>query len=376
MTTIYLIRHAEAEGNLFKRIQGQYDSPVTILGKKQIECLERRFADVSIDAVYASDLQRACQTARAIYLPKHLPLHTEPAFREVDMGAWEDVPFGEAMNQDRERMNRFNSGDLSWHAVGGETLGQVQARMTDGLKRVIAANPNRTVAIVGHGTAIRLLLTYLSVSDCYLPEGVNTAVSCLLADENGLHVQWINDSSHLFNEVLCDTHKPKPALVSENIPAELFWFRPWNSSTECELYLKWRSEAWMSSHGTMARYNGDAFLKAVQEHSAYDEDAVQVVLSDGKPAGLIELDFQKESDAGIGFIPFYYVDQAHRKRGLGVQLLGQAISIFRSKGRKRLRLRCAPENGTAYRFYCRCGFKKVGMADDSDVPLYLMERDI
>ena len=36
MTNIYLIRHAEAEGNLYRRIQGQYNSKITPLGEKQI----------------------------------------------------------------------------------------------------------------------------------------------------------------------------------------------------------------------------------------------------------------------------------------------------------------------------------------------------
>ena len=75
MTTIYLIRHAEAEGNYFKRIHGQYDSPVTALGRQQIACLEQRFADIPVDAVYSSDLRRTCQTAEAITMPKGLPLH-------------------------------------------------------------------------------------------------------------------------------------------------------------------------------------------------------------------------------------------------------------------------------------------------------------
>ena len=34
MTTIYLIRHGEAEGNLYRRIHGQFDSNITPLGKR------------------------------------------------------------------------------------------------------------------------------------------------------------------------------------------------------------------------------------------------------------------------------------------------------------------------------------------------------
>ena len=75
MTTIYLIRHAEAEGNLYRIAQGQANSIITDRGWRQIQALERRFADIPVDAVYASDLYRTCTTASAIYRPKGLPLH-------------------------------------------------------------------------------------------------------------------------------------------------------------------------------------------------------------------------------------------------------------------------------------------------------------
>ena len=51
MTTIYLIRHAEAEGNVFRRIHGQYDSCVTPNGRRQIAALAQRFAGIPVDAV-------------------------------------------------------------------------------------------------------------------------------------------------------------------------------------------------------------------------------------------------------------------------------------------------------------------------------------
>ena len=66
MTTIYLIRHAEAEGNLFRRAQGHWNGKITERGKKQIDALAERFKDVHIDAVYSSDLDRARDTAGAL----------------------------------------------------------------------------------------------------------------------------------------------------------------------------------------------------------------------------------------------------------------------------------------------------------------------
>ena len=92
MTTIYLIRHAEAEGNVFRRIHGQYDSCVTPNGRRQIAALAQRFAGIPVDAVSASDLKRTCLTATAIYRQKGLPLHRDARFREVGLGPWEDTP--------------------------------------------------------------------------------------------------------------------------------------------------------------------------------------------------------------------------------------------------------------------------------------------
>ena len=104
MTKVYLIRHAEAEGNLYRRIHGQYDSLVTQQGERQIKALEKRFENVHFDAVYSSDLERTKKTASAIYLPKGLELTALPGLREVNMGSWEDVPWG-----DIEKFNRSSS---------------------------------------------------------------------------------------------------------------------------------------------------------------------------------------------------------------------------------------------------------------------------
>ena len=77
MTTIYLIRHAEAEGNVFRRFHGQYDGLLTPRGLQQAKCLEKRFENIAIDACFSSDLTRTCLTSRAIYMPKGLHLHRD-----------------------------------------------------------------------------------------------------------------------------------------------------------------------------------------------------------------------------------------------------------------------------------------------------------
>ena len=128
MTTIYLIRHAEAEGNVFRRIHGQYDSCVTPNGRRQIAALAQRFAGIPVDAVYASDLKRTCLTATAIYRQKGLPLHRDARFREVGLGPWEDTPFGELERRYPAQLHAFSHDSYHWYVEGAECFLQYAHR--------------------------------------------------------------------------------------------------------------------------------------------------------------------------------------------------------------------------------------------------------
>ena len=81
MTNIYLVRHAEAEGNLFRRAQGQFDGMITSLGYRQVECLRQRFLSIEVEAVYVSDLRRTRITSSAIWQPKGLRPIFSPALQ-------------------------------------------------------------------------------------------------------------------------------------------------------------------------------------------------------------------------------------------------------------------------------------------------------
>ena len=120
MTQIYLIRHAEAEGNLYRRVQGHYDGDITERGRKQIDKLAERFRDIHLDALYSSDLRRAVTTASAITRYHDLPLITTPRLREVAMGCWEDRPWGE-VEYPREQLVHFNCDPENQDVEGCET---------------------------------------------------------------------------------------------------------------------------------------------------------------------------------------------------------------------------------------------------------------
>ena len=201
MTTIYLIRHAEAEGNLYRRVHGWYDSLITDNGYRQIAALRGRFADVPIHAVYSSDLFRTQTTARAIYLSHGLELHTTQGLREISLGAWEDRPWGALEREDALNLIRFNHSAPDFRVRGGETFAQVQARLKKTVLELAAAHPGQTVALFSHGTAIRCLQAAVRGLGPGEMDGLghsdNTAVTCLEVEGDRVRIVYENDNSHL-----------------------------------------------------------------------------------------------------------------------------------------------------------------------------------
>lgn len=364
MTTMYLIRHAEAEGNVYHRYHGWYNSVITGNGFRQIEALARRFAEVRIDAVYSSDLRRTMTTARAIVQPKGLELHTDPGLREIGGGEWEDKTWGELYRENSASLMAFNRADPAWQVPGSETYGGVQMRVAAALRRIAADHPGQTVAVFSHGSAIRTVLAkflgYGLDQIDRVPHGDNTCVAKLVFDGGDMKVEYFNDNSHLGELSTLGRQTWWKENGVDAFGERFLWFRPLDFKTESKLYFEARQEAWSTIHHTMQGFNGYGFLRDAEEHSRYDKRSVMVAMMEDTPAGVLQMDLRRDADKGVGGIPFFYLKPGTRAHGLGVQLLGQAVATYRPLGREYLRLRCAPENDRARRFYERNGFRKVG----------------
>ena len=87
-TTIFLVRHGETVDNARQIMQGQTQGELNQRGREQAEQVARRLASEPLDAIVASDLHRAIQTAEIIAEPHGLPVVTTPLLRERDWGSF------------------------------------------------------------------------------------------------------------------------------------------------------------------------------------------------------------------------------------------------------------------------------------------------
>ena len=87
-TVLFLVRHGETVDNARQIMQGQTQGCLNEKGREQARVVSERLAAEPVDAIVASDLRRAIQTAEIIAEPHGLPVVTTPLLRERDWGGF------------------------------------------------------------------------------------------------------------------------------------------------------------------------------------------------------------------------------------------------------------------------------------------------
>lgn len=164
-TRVYLVRHGETEYNRKRMMQGRrINASLNETGREQAAALGERFADVRLDAVYASSLRRAIQTASAIVaMQSESPaVRCRTAFDEMCWGRYEGMPSCRELSAMLdETFTQWAAGNYAHRVPGGETILEVQKRSVEGFRDVVRRHQGETIAVVAHGRLLRVLLASL-----------------------------------------------------------------------------------------------------------------------------------------------------------------------------------------------------------------------
>ena len=156
-TWVYLARHGEvlhaAEGRFF----GHMDIALSPAGLAQAALGERLGAE-PIEAVYASDLLRAQQSAAPLAAARRTGVMAVPPLREMAMGRWEGLTFAEIRAREPELCDRWLADPFAMPFPDGEGLADLQARALPAFRRVVERHAGRRIAVVAHGGTNRVIL--------------------------------------------------------------------------------------------------------------------------------------------------------------------------------------------------------------------------
>ena len=370
MTTIYLVRHAQAEGNLYRRFHGQFNTDLTGTGLRQLKPLARRFALLPLDAVYSSDLARARRTAEAIAGAKGLSVRLEPRFREVDVGVWDNLPFGELEQHHAEDYALLRRDPQRWHVEGAERWADYTGRFLAALDELAARHDGGSIAVVTHWMILEQVLNRLFPGQW---QGYcdNTAVTCVEAAGGGYTLRYAIDSSHL--PPALSTYAAQRTLREHPELHYNLWYQ--TALHDPERYIQYRREAWELVYGDLRGFDGPAFWSTAVKTCEDDPAALVYAMSGNQIAGILQLNVNGYAALNAGYIPFIYMREAYRHKGLGIQLIGYAALYFQALGRDKLQLSVAPQNLPAIGFYEKYGFHRVAVTGGRN-KLWRMEKDI
>lgn len=188
MLKVYLLRHGEtafnAEGN---RYCGRTDIPLTEKGIAQANAVKEQLKGKTIDAVYASPLMRAKETAKIA--SDGCEIVVDERIIEVDFGKWEGKRRDEFIAESPELWRNWeHSPELTHAGETGETAAEVVERVSDFFNEMLKKHQGQTIMVVGHNGINRLFMSHklgMPLKNYRKIVQQNSSLTMFQLDENG-----------------------------------------------------------------------------------------------------------------------------------------------------------------------------------------------
>ena len=155
---LYLVRHGESAWNVKHLYTGQQDVPLSALGELQAERVAEKFAALELDAIYASPLKRAQDTAKPAAQLKNMPLRLDARLAEIHHGAWEGNPAAVIREQYADEYRAWRTQPHRVKMPDGESLEDVSARVHYFLQDLLAEHHDGNVLLVTHDAVLRVIV--------------------------------------------------------------------------------------------------------------------------------------------------------------------------------------------------------------------------
>ena len=212
MTRIIMIRHGQSLANAQSRFAGHSDFDLSELGKQQAELAAKYLYEREpIDAIYASDLLRAHNTAVPFSKLYGLPITDREGLRELFAGDWEGRTIDEIKELYTEDFRVWREDFSNARCSGGESVAEMYERMTAEVLRIARENEDKRILLATHATPIRVIEAFsrgLSADRVHeVPFVRNSAMNIFEYDGKTLRSVQPNITEHLDDSLQSDVPK-------------------------------------------------------------------------------------------------------------------------------------------------------------------------
>ncbi|WP_291993382.1 histidine phosphatase family protein [Candidatus Accumulibacter sp. ACC003] len=200
-TRICFVRHGETSWNAEKRIQGNIDVGLDEAGLAQADAAAQWLAPLAFDALYSSDLQRARQTAGRIAGALKLVPILRPEFRERRYGLFEGLTYEQSRSRYPDVYALFEARVPDFVIpYGGESLQQLQLRVSAGLRRAVDEHRGQTIVVVTHGGVLDIVNRLVRGTSLRQPRDFtipNAGINWVTATGDRWHMEAWGVTDHL-----------------------------------------------------------------------------------------------------------------------------------------------------------------------------------
>lgn len=153
-----IVRHGQTSANLDGVWHGSTNTPLTDHGHLQAAAAAHFIYTTKnpVTRIYASPLDRAHHTARAIGERFGMVPQTVEELAEFDLGTWEGESYAHLFTERKLFQNMQEDPDYRPH--GGESARQVGDRLAGALRTIADSHPGERVVVVSHGGALAIAL--------------------------------------------------------------------------------------------------------------------------------------------------------------------------------------------------------------------------
>ena len=197
-TRLYLVRHAQSEGNRGEYTGPDDDPPLSEVGREHARRLAERFARQRIDAIYSSPLRRAQETARAIAGAANLKVRTLDDLREVDLGQAQ-TDYEAFTEEDARALRDRIAKQPTWDSFpGSEGSAAARRRIVGAMDRIIEECGGERVAVVAHAAVIQTYVSHvLGLEHDFVFYPFNAGITSIRAQGDRRVIWRLNDIAHL-----------------------------------------------------------------------------------------------------------------------------------------------------------------------------------
>jgi broad specificity phosphatase PhoE len=201
-TRVLLVRHGDTVASKDGRFTGSTDIPLSKDGRIHASELAVRLARYPLDAIYASSMQRAQETAGFTARVHGMQVIPVPELREMNHGTWDGKTRDEIIAQyGPAQVQEYDRDPYHFRPEVGESGEDVLKRAAPALSQIVKKHDGKTILVVAHKTTNRLLIChFVGINPQLYREKLAQRPACLnvllFPNENDAQLLLLNDIGH------------------------------------------------------------------------------------------------------------------------------------------------------------------------------------